>query len=750
MFNSPIFAAFFTSPAILFWAVAAAAPLIIHLLNKRKHRETEWAAVEYLLAALRKNARRIRIEQWLLLAIRTLLVLLVVLAAAEPYLEDVGLSLVSGQRTHKVLVIDGSFSMAYRPTDKSRFDRAKELAIQIVQESKQGDGFTLVLMSAPPTVVVGTPAFEPRDFTEEIESLALPHGGGNLPQTLVKVDEILSTARREHPRLTREEVYFLTDLGRTTWQPDFAGAAAAAEFRARSQRLSKETAAFVVIDLGQVNSDNLAVTDLRATESFATVAREMTFEADIRSFAHQPQAHQLVELLVDGRRAEERYVDLDPHGRASVAFSYRFDTPGEHVVQVRLGTDLLDLDNHRWLSLPVKETIRVLCINGRPAAARSHAATDYLAVALSPDARRAGRPLVVVEVAPETALLEMDLDHYDSIFLANVGQFTASEARVLDSYLAGGGGLVFFLGDQTIADSYNQYLGGQGVQGVRVLPATLGNPTVQSHYFLDPLDYRHPIISAFKGQETTGLLTTPIYKYFRLNVPEGSTARVALAFDNGDPAIVEERIHSGRSVIVATSPAHREWSLMSIWTSFVPIVQELLALSVSGQTEERNVRVGQTLGGSLRTLATDTAVTVTLRDTVSDRAAAPGGTSEAQKTTQVRLTADGDTSRWSYTNTMESGVYEARFEAPISRSELYTVNVDTAESDLTKLDPTELADQIWSGVDFLHRTNWQNLDARPEMEIGGRNALHHLILTAVLLLLFTETFLAWYLGYRAS
>ena len=58
---------------MLGWLAAAAAPLLIHLWNRRKYREVPWAAIEYLLAAMRKNSRRMQLEQWLLLAVRTLL-----------------------------------------------------------------------------------------------------------------------------------------------------------------------------------------------------------------------------------------------------------------------------------------------------------------------------------------------------------------------------------------------------------------------------------------------------------------------------------------------------------------------------------------------------------------------------------------------------------------------------------------------------------------------------------------------------
>src|SRR5690242_11301331 len=169
MFRSaPTFAFFLSHWAMMWWAVAAAAPVIIHLWNRRKHREAPWAAMQYLLAAMRKNSRRIQVEQWVLLAIRTLLVALLVFALAEPILERAGLSLRTGERTHVVLVLDGSFSMGYKPTDENLFGWAKELATRIVHRHDQGDGYTLVLMGSPPRVVVGTPAFEKSDFIEEI------------------------------------------------------------------------------------------------------------------------------------------------------------------------------------------------------------------------------------------------------------------------------------------------------------------------------------------------------------------------------------------------------------------------------------------------------------------------------------------------------------------------------------------------------------------------------------------------------
>src|SRR5215470_7050749 len=121
---SLLFAVLFDAP-LTAAAVAGATvsiPIIIHLLNRRRFRIVEWAAMRFLLAAQRKNSRRMRLEQLLLLVARCLILLLTALAmmAVTPWAEAMWRAInptggtsrsASGTRTHKVLVLDGSFSM---------------------------------------------------------------------------------------------------------------------------------------------------------------------------------------------------------------------------------------------------------------------------------------------------------------------------------------------------------------------------------------------------------------------------------------------------------------------------------------------------------------------------------------------------------------------------------------------------------------------------------------------------------------
>ncbi|MDG1050342.1 MAG: BatA domain-containing protein, partial [Planctomycetota bacterium] len=49
----------FLNPGLAIGATLAAVPLVIHLLNRQRHRPQRWAAMRFVLAAYRKTRRRV-------------------------------------------------------------------------------------------------------------------------------------------------------------------------------------------------------------------------------------------------------------------------------------------------------------------------------------------------------------------------------------------------------------------------------------------------------------------------------------------------------------------------------------------------------------------------------------------------------------------------------------------------------------------------------------------------------------------
>jgi hypothetical protein len=703
----------FGNLAMLGWLVAACLPLLIHLWSRHRYRETSWAAMQFLLAAMRKNARRLQLQQWLLLALRMLLVALVVFAAAEPYGSQLVAS-ASGEPVHKVLVLDGSYSMAYRDNEQSRFERAKQLAAEIVRNGRSADQFTVILMAQPARVVGGRQAVDRAQVAAQIETLPQNHTAADFAATMSLVHQTLEQPRRQNN--LRQEVHFFTDLQRATWTNSTA-------------ELSKlaQAAEVYVVDLGQPATWNTAVTSFSASETIVLVDQPTVFDVNLHQFGQKPRKQCVVELLVDDVPVAEQSVDIAAGADCSLRFTHRFRSPGWYKVAVRAADDHLNIDNTRWLVLPVREHIPVLCVAGYEGAAR------YVVNALEPNLD-GGSP-IRPEIVAEGDLAEVEFTPFDCILLCNVSQLAPREAERLKRYISAGGGLVFFLGDRVLVENYNALAAGDSA----LVPARIGEVVKQSEFRLDPLNYRHPIVAVFRGQEQAGLLTTPVSRYYRLEIPQTMPDRqIALATSSGDPLIVTAPLGSGQIVLVATDASldsvdaatGEPWTYWPTWPSFLPIVREVLAFATSGQQ-----RAWQQLVGT----------PITYRANLS-AANQNDGTPSKQVLPRI-VRPDGGTDyvslqpaamEWVYPDTLLSGIYSL-IGLSTDDSPRFAVNVDSTEGDLAKMDPRQFPAEVLVG----HGTQRPARDGGLTKESSSLSAA---VLWIALVLLFVEPFLAWVFG----
>src|SRR5687768_3510525 len=100
-----------------FWAglACAAVPIIIHLLNRRRFKVVQWAAMDFLRQALQRNRRIMQLRDLLLLALRTAAVLLFGMALAQPFFESkTSEEYNRNQPLHAVMIVDNSLSMGYQ------------------------------------------------------------------------------------------------------------------------------------------------------------------------------------------------------------------------------------------------------------------------------------------------------------------------------------------------------------------------------------------------------------------------------------------------------------------------------------------------------------------------------------------------------------------------------------------------------------------------------------------------------------
>ena len=126
-----------------------AVPIIIHLLYRKHKRQTDWAAMELLRKALVIRSGQVRLEDYLLLFLRCLLLALVAFALLRPTLHTSGGILSSGQqRVGAVVAIDASYSMDHGNLTK-RFEEAGAKAREIFSTIRVGDPTTCPLHTSP-------------------------------------------------------------------------------------------------------------------------------------------------------------------------------------------------------------------------------------------------------------------------------------------------------------------------------------------------------------------------------------------------------------------------------------------------------------------------------------------------------------------------------------------------------------------------------------------------------------------------
>lgn len=724
----------FGSPFMLWGLALGGAPILIHLLHRRRYIEVPWAAMRFLIAATKKQSRRLHLEQLLLLIVRTLIVLLIAMALARPSIETMGEYFRSEGPRHRIIVIDATFSMGYVGQDRSRFDRARDIGRQIASAARQGDALQLVRIGESiPRVIVKQPAYQPTAVLEEIDQLPLLDERADVSGVLEEINDLLAMV----PEITKKEVYFLTDLQTAGWAP--RDSSEATRVKSGLKRLS-ERAKLVFLDVGQPGTANTAITGLRASEGFVLSGRSLQLSTTIRNYSTSGAVGQTVELLLDDRLSDTRQVDLPAETDVRVDFTPAFSS-GEHRVEVRLKADGLRVDDSRRLVIPVRDELQVLLVNGKPSGEPMGNATDFLKLSLSPDIPN--RPPVSPirpTVIREGDLLGTDLARFDCVFLCNVAMLTDREAELLRGYLEAGGGVVFCLGDQVRPDNYNEILY-KSADGARqgnlgpLLPAKLlervGDAKKKEAFFEfePPGDFAHPIVRPFQGNPGAGLELTKTFSYFKTQVLEDRGATVALRFSSGDPAIVEAPFGRGRVLLVTTS-VDREWSTWAVWgQSLIPLMHETVNFAVSSRWSDREALVGQTLTSHLATRASR----------VSAVLQSPGGDAQSPVTS-----ADG---RSVVTEPItRAGFHKMVLGPPVGRTDTFAVNVDPQESDLASLRPEELRTDILPGVEFTYQTEWEDTPASAEKKVrvvSTSSGLARSFLLAAFCLLIVEQVMAW-------
>jgi hypothetical protein len=780
--TAPLLAAFVSPALFAGGAAAVAAPILIHLLARRRFRRIRWAAMDFLVDAERRNRRRLRMEEWILLALRCLCVLLLAAMVARPFLQASGLvmSWAGTRRTERVFVLDDSLSMAYQTPDGPVFNRVRQAVRRLlasIREHAPDDTVTILRMSDPASPVDSGTYLDDTQTEELLARLeALEPTQRSIEPTRV-MEDVVATLDRS-PGLTNAAVYIISDFQRRDWAegtservapdtPEDSGSpggapsetgvgvlAPLAEWAGEERSLH-----VVLISVGEADAANLAITDLSATGGQIVAGTTGTMRVRVANYTARPQ-RDLALSLTTGNLAQPPEVlrELGPGRTADADLEVDFLRAGFEAVRVEIPPDALPADNVRYAAPQVAGAIRILIVDGEPAPERFDDEVTLLATALRPEGDVFSGNEVVV--ADEAQLDGTALERFQVVVLANVYRVSDPTVESLERFVQRGGGLLVFLGDQVDPDLYNAalYRRGEGLLPAELTEVLRADDGVR----LSVADRSHRAMRGLDREgDPLGLGQIPFFSYFGCrpfqpesarpdgpqdeivaagNLPTRRAARVVARFDapgsmEGDPAIVERPFGEGRVVLVTTT-ADKEWHHWPDHPTFLPVIMELTRHVARPADRGLSRHVGDVIELPLDG-------DVFEPDAVIRTPAYPN---ERETGVTAVMTDDGRGLRLRWEATDRPGIYRflvKRREGGESAL-LSAVNTDPREGDLTMADEAQLRRAL-GDIPFEYV---DGIDALTEVGGDARVELWRLFLFSTVAMLMTEQVLAWWWGRR--
>jgi len=621
------------NPSLLWLALLALAPLLLHFLLRERVRKVAFSAVRFLRRQSREVLARHRWLERLLTALRVACVLLLVVGFGRPFFAE-GAGAGGTTQRELILMLDVSRSMLYA----TRFPEAQEDAAKLIESAEPGTAVTVVTFADESSVAVHEA--QGRGAALELVKRAKPAGGST--DVLGALDKVL---KRLAERNGRGDVHLISDLQASGISRGRDIPRLPAGYRCHVHAVGAKTPASnegIAVEGGAFSSD--------------ITPKDNNLDVSARIFNRGKAREVEARLECDGKALATKKVSLPQNGEAVVALTGTLRELGEHAGQVEVAGAPVTLsdDDHFHFIARVVNKVRVVVLRPlSPTPSRSGEGSGGGQSESSPDAAfYLVRALNAGADSPFQAEIHEKLptlDGVDAVILAHLSGLPAADVGRLAEFLRAGGGLFAGLGEKVDATAFNGGLG-------RLLPARLRAwHAAEEDNSLVVSDAKHPLVTHLVG-EGGDLTTAQFHGSWDLKDSQGS--RVILRFNDNRPALLESRLGKGIVLFLAAGLDTRsgDFPLRAI---FVPFFQESVRLLLARSEQQNALAAGETIvvpaGGS-----------IVLPDGSEQRAT--GGESLSLPATQP-------------------GIYRVKSGG---KTELYATNASPSESDLTMADPQEL------------------------------------------------------------
>lgn len=532
----------FLAPWFLAGAAAIGLPVWIHLLRQYRSTPHPFSSLMFFEQRTQSSIKHRRLRYLLLLSLRVLLLLLIALTFANPFVSRTSI----GATGRKMLIIgvDNSFSMRYG----DHLARAKQLALQAVSNLNSGERGQVLAVNSH--IQFLTQPVEDADQLKAAIQAIQPSDEQSSYGEFARALRTIAQASR-----VPLEVHFISDMQKSSLPPAFV-----------DLRLGGDTN-LVFHSVADSKQPNWFVESVVAPGKIYD-PKKVRVQAVIAGVGTEA-AQRTASLVLDGKTLETKSVDVPAGGRATVQFLSLESPYGFHKAEIRIQPDdSLREDDRFPFAVERADPHPVLFLyhsGNQNAELYYRAALESVA-----DAGFILEPLPIEQAANQA------LSKYAFVVLSDIGSMPAGFENSLRAYVNGGGSLLVSLGT-TSAALQHVPVSGEAIQG-----SSYASREGDRFQTVASADTEHPSLRGTNKLEGV--------QFFEVIRVDPGSSRVLARLANQTPLLLEKQVGEGR-VLVFTSTFDKLLNDFPLHYSFVPFIQQIARYLGRQQETSTNVAV---------------------------------------------------------------------------------------------------------------------------------------------------------------
>ncbi|MAT59708.1 MAG: hypothetical protein CMF23_17175 [Ignavibacteriae bacterium] len=540
----------FLNPTVLLGLLAAGIPILIHLLNLRKLKKIEFSTLAFLKELQKTKIRKIKLKQWILLALRVLIIIFLVLSFARPTLESVDIAAAASKaKTSSVFILDDSYSMSLINDNGSNFNKSKEIISTLLKDLHEGDEALIIQTTNP---------FEKNELTSnrtlletELDLVEISKGKNRLPESINEASKYLSQSQN-----LNKEIYLFTDLQQNTVSSDF-------EFEINNLSDAR------IYIFNFVNSDkgNLGITEFSLNNQLIEKDKPISFSSIIAN-SSQKNVESIASLFINGKRSAQKSLSIQPGESELINFETTLTEDGLISAELTIEDDDIIGDNEAFLSLLVPEAIKVLLIYDN----QSDAA--FIESALQNDITK--NKIELSKYSSDNVFSSLISETDVVIYIGEkikTAELINSESRK---------NLILFPPSNSNQNSYNGFLSRINLPN-RFNKIELRDNTIQ----FDEIDFKHPIFGGLFNEDEKPSVNSPsITKYYKSS--SNLNGKRIISLIDKSPLIYESSNENITMINFNLSPV-LSWSDFPLKSLFAPIIIRSIFYLSSSEALQKSI-----------------------------------------------------------------------------------------------------------------------------------------------------------------